>query len=433
MEGGGPTTTPAWCDTRSFAENPTLEEMRAAIKLVKGIIEMDRNDHVVFSYVIVADSTFPPLADAPDEATLRQYKLLRECRGIVFLKTGELISRRFQKFFNVGEHQETYYQNIDMSQPHVILEKLDGSMVSPYRIGGRLIFATKKGPSPVGNDAEAHCQKLLLDKSSGNIDYFSFLNTYLDLGYTATFEWCSRASPIILDYPQDKLTLIALRHIVTGAYMKHEEMAEIAARYNIPVVGVYKMTAPTFKEFMELVKHDKGLEGCVVRFDDGFMVKVKTMWYHDLNRGLHLLTKTKQNNEKYVWKVILDNKYDDMKGYISVDERDRLDRFANDLIKNLHITAEEIKKETEQAVAQIGSATDRKGFAEFVKTKPALMHPIYWKAWRGEEMVETVVEHVLKNLDRKMEDMRTLLARGIQFADYKRESFTAKRAFSEWH
>ena len=49
------------------------------------------------------------------------------------------------------------------------------------------------------------------------------------------------------------------------------------------------------------------------RFDDGLMMKIKTMWYHDLNRGLHMMTKTKQNNERFMWRTILDHKYDDMK------------------------------------------------------------------------------------------------------------------------
>jgi len=43
------------------------------------------------------------------------------------------------------------------------------------------------------------------------------------------------------------------------------------------------------------------------------MMKIKTMWYHDLNRGLHMMTKTKQNNERFMWRTILDHKYDDMK------------------------------------------------------------------------------------------------------------------------
>jgi hypothetical protein len=37
------------------------------------------------------------------------------------------------------------------------------------------------------------------------------------------------------------------------------------------------------------------------RFDDGDMFKIKTLWYHNLNRGLHMMTKTKTNNEKFMY------------------------------------------------------------------------------------------------------------------------------------
>jgi tRNA splicing ligase len=62
----------------------------------------------------------------------------------VFSKEGKVIARRYHKFFNINEIDETKVENIDTSQPFVILEKLDGSMVSPYISEGKLRFATKK-------------------------------------------------------------------------------------------------------------------------------------------------------------------------------------------------------------------------------------------------------------------------------------------------
>jgi hypothetical protein len=89
-----------------------------------------------------------------------------------------------------------------------------------------------------------------------------------------------------------------------------------------------RLHSPT--EFLEVIKNDRGLEGCVLRFidppppshanvspslfrtlthlwtmrdrfDDGDMFKIKTLWYHNLNRGLHMMTKTKTNNEKFMY------------------------------------------------------------------------------------------------------------------------------------
>ena len=58
------------------------------------------------------------------------WEIRRECRGIAFCtKTGEVLSRPYQKFFNIGEKPETQIDKINLYEPHVILEKLDGSMV----------------------------------------------------------------------------------------------------------------------------------------------------------------------------------------------------------------------------------------------------------------------------------------------------------------
>lgn len=202
-----------------------------------------QGDHVVFSYVMVTSTTFPDPALAPDASTRREWALRRECRGLVFAKaTGQLISRRllpsslamewshpsihpsimpymplsshdddddddmirhrYHKFFNVNEMKESQAANIDFSQPHVILEKLDGSMVgtptpipcapatrhlmdpfymfsAPYMVEGRLIFATKKGHSPVSDDVQKHVERV-----KASHDYFGFLHFWIHQGFT---------------------------------------------------------------------------------------------------------------------------------------------------------------------------------------------------------------------------------------------------------
>jgi RNA ligase len=53
--------------------------------------------------------------------------MVRECRGLIFnAETGEVISRRLHKFFNIGELPETQAEKVDITRPHIILEKMDG-------------------------------------------------------------------------------------------------------------------------------------------------------------------------------------------------------------------------------------------------------------------------------------------------------------------
>lgn len=117
---------------------------------------------MVVNYDFCFRATFPDPKRAPDAATARLLAVRRyikfdfyeycvlfelvgarvtvcprgtqhfsECRGIIFCeKTGQVLARRFHKFFNVNEQDETQAELIDLARPHFILEKADG-FVSP--------------------------------------------------------------------------------------------------------------------------------------------------------------------------------------------------------------------------------------------------------------------------------------------------------------
>lgn len=72
--------------------------------------------------------------------------------------------------------------------------------------------------------------------------------------------------------------------------------------------------ASSFDDFQKNSRYQNGLEGFVVRFEDGTMVKVKTWWYYNLARGLSV--ESNINSEKYLWKTILENKYDDVRQWL---------------------------------------------------------------------------------------------------------------------
>jgi RNA ligase len=78
------------------------------------------------------DTTFPRVISACDA-------IRRECRGLVFDKNGWILARRFHKFFNLNEREETLARNVDFSKPHSVLAKIDGSMISPVIINGEII------------------------------------------------------------------------------------------------------------------------------------------------------------------------------------------------------------------------------------------------------------------------------------------------------
>jgi len=68
---------------------------------------------------------------------------------------------------------ETVIENIDVTKPHVILKKMDGSMITPIPIRNHIRWGTKMGLTSVGFQAE---------------EFVSTRKEYLDLG-----EYCAEA------------------------------------------------------------------------------------------------------------------------------------------------------------------------------------------------------------------------------------------------
>jgi len=126
---------------------------------------------------------------------------------------------------------------------------------------------------------------------------------------TPIFEWCSPRNKLVLDYGKDILVLTGLRHNKTGNYVPHAEMVASAEIYGIPLTESYKGIITNLDDFMKEMQAKSGIEGFVIRFEDGTMYKVKTDWYFDRTK------KDKQefslNSERNIWKYILDQEIDD--------------------------------------------------------------------------------------------------------------------------
>lgn len=239
----------------------------------------------------------------------------RECRGIIFdTATGDIIRRPFHKFFNVNEREETQDHVVDLSRPHAILEKLDGSMIAPFIVNGQMIWGTKMGATDVAEPVD--------DFATLNEEYGIFARFTISRGYTPIFEWCSRKQRIVLDYKEDQLILTGIRDLTTGRYMSYDLMVAHAEAYRIPVVRFAFKTHNEMKDFVQHVRDLEDLEGFVVRFDDGHMLKLKCDWYVQIHRA-----KEKILQDRNIVELILDEKLDDVKAHLPQEDRDRLTVF----------------------------------------------------------------------------------------------------------
>lgn len=342
----------------SFPKIYNIDDVLPHIKDSPEFIVAEKDGYKVVNYVVATHDTFPSMivdddSDASESIGWfnHSYAVRRECRGLVFdSETGELINRRYHKFFNVNERDETHLEKIDWSKPHVILEKLDGSMVSPCRIINHLRWMTKMGITDTSMEAEAFVAK--------NPKYALFARQSFDNQITLIFEWCSNKNRIVLDYPEDRLVLTAMRYNFDGRYVPHEAMVQIAAIYDIPVVKAYDPTE-WFDEYgaviiTEYVRSQEGIEGVVVRFDDGHMVKIKADWYVRIHKVKSML-----GQERDVTALILNNELDDLLPILPQEDVARVEKFREKLEKELRNDARLLN----EMVQHYRITMDRKTFA----------------------------------------------------------------------
>ena len=346
----------------SFPRIYHIDDVLPAIQDSPEFIVAEKDGYKVVNYVVATHDTFPDVADG--FAAIR-----RECRGLVFDLEGKLINRRYHKFFNVNERDETAIHAIDWSRPHVILEKLDGSMVSPCYVNGHLRWMTKMGITDTSMEAEAFV--------ASRPDYTELAEYYLNAGYTPVFEWCSNKNRIVLDYPEDRLVLTAIREIHSGNYLLQDALEAIGSRYGIEVVKAYDVSSSKHpSHIIDMVRAAEDAEGVVVRFDDGHMVKIKSDWYVRIHKVKSLL-----GQERDVVSLILNNELDDILPVLPREDVERVEALRVDLGIDLHVASVELA----QDVIKFRSAMDRKTFAlEYASKMNAMWRGLVFQFWDKE-------------------------------------------------
>lgn len=258
----------------------------------------------------------------------------RECRGICFDNLGNIVSRPLHKFFNLNENPSVLYEAIKDKPIHAIYEKLDGSFIHTVNVFGRVDFKTK---SSFNSDACEIAKKFILD----NQNYFDFCDIIVAMGMTAVFELTSPSNRIVLNYPKTQLTLLHVRDNITGRYVLLDERDSVwglISAYKIPTV---KKFHKTLDQVIEECKSGQNIEGYVIQFEDGDMIKIKTKWYCDRHKIISLL------RERDIAELALEEKLDDVKSIlrelnIPVDEVEKIEARVKDYLNCYKIEVEKV-------------------------------------------------------------------------------------------
>ena len=333
---------------------PHIENISDVLPHLEGRQEFviaDKGLYTVIDYRYVMSDTF-------------DNDIRKECRGLKFCsRTGELLARPLHKFFNWGEKPETGLTMVDFSKPHVVMEKMDGSMIHPCVLssldpeGGlveEVVFMTRMGHTDVAKAAEALFMDAVVSEDEGfglrRRDVLYRLVS--DQRLMPIFEYVGPDNRIVEEYAEPRLVLLQVRDMDNGAYGGSLVRGIVAESLGVDL-------APTYDAFTEhddvLAVHDRttGGEGVVIKFDDGMFIKVKTDEYRRLHR-----IKDDVSREHDLAIVILDDKLDDALPLFDAATKIKVETFRDELMNGLSDAVNRIHK-----LLIAGEGVDQKTFA----------------------------------------------------------------------
>ena len=263
------------------------------------------------------------------------------CRGLVTNSDGHIIARPFKKFFNYEEHKPEDIPN----ENYVVYEKMDGSLGILFNYKNEWILATRGSFTSPQSIKGKQILDVKHDISSLRKD-----NTYL-------FEIIYPENRIVVDYKgEEKLVVLGVIHTETG-----EEIPDSSTFFmqeaGFELVTIYK----TWNEIFDLLKKDipNDKEGYVVKFKNGFRMKIKGDEY----KRLHKILTNISNRDifEYVKEgkpldEILDKVPDEFYNWVKETKENFEHQFK---------TIDKDYTRTYKTIIDINGITDKKSFANY--------------------------------------------------------------------
>jgi RNA ligase len=357
-----------------FPEIRTINDVLPHVEGREEFIVAERDFGTVINYAVAMADTFD--MTGPDDLG---GAIRRECRGLIFNKEGNIMSRPFHKFFNINEREETQSHVVDMSQPHVIMEKMDGSMIRPILVDGYLRLATKMGVTEVAMQAESWL-------AAQGPALKEWLRQCVEDSVTPIFEWVSPFNQIVLAYEEADLVYLGSRDNASGVYF-FDEYAPFTK------VTRYGSVEGNITDYIAQQRGAEGREGDIIRFADGHMVKVKNDWYVRIHKTIDRIL-----FDRNIISLILSEEVDDVIPMLPKVQAER--------VRDVESRFWTAFKQTENRLyglriaAQQTYEDDRKSIAtKFVPTlEDKQMVPLLFRVLDGYNVRDVLMAHVEKQL-----------------------------------
>jgi RNA ligase len=307
-----------------------------------------------------------------------------QCRGLVTNSKGDIVARPFKKFFNYEEHKPEEIPNED----YVVYEKMDGSLGilfyyeevlsderryniwfnNNYETGMERFFDPNNLPDYDNSYYEptpkTKGEWVLATRGSFTSPQAIKGKEILDAKYdisslrkdnTYLFEIIYPENRIVVDYgAEEKLVVLGVIHTETGDELPDSSIF-FMQEGGFEIVTTYKTWGEGYDLLKEEISNDR--EGYVIRFKNGFRMKIKGEEYKRLHKILTGIS------SRDIWGLLKDHKsFDEIIKDVPDEFYGWVDKTSEDLIKQY----ENIEKKSLTDFATIiksSNIEDRKSFA----------------------------------------------------------------------
>lgn len=222
-----------------------------------------------------------------------------------------ILAYPMKRFFNHGQGSAA---EINWSDPKLaVLEKLDGTLCIVYHdpFTDKWCMATRSVPeADLLMDNGIYTFRTLFEKALEETTGYGFegFKWFLDKHHTYCFELTTRYNRIVVDYPNNGVTLLAVRNLVTLGELNFDHPVIDALPKKLPLVQAH-----TYTSVQDLVDWVSSLnpmehEGVVVRDGQFNRIKVKNAAYVAYNKVRDALATSPRN----MVELILTEKDDDV-------------------------------------------------------------------------------------------------------------------------
>lgn len=303
------------------------------------------NDYIEKGLVVKNDHPTLPLSIYNYSRTT-QYEgkwdnITKSCRGLILDREGNVVAKSFDKFFNLEEHNPEEIPNEEFE----VYEKLDGSLGILFWYQGKWILASK---GSFISDQAIKGKNIL--NSKYNVEP-------IPKGYTTLVEIIYPENRIVCSYGNDEvLVVLSMVSNASGKELDYDSLLKINEETGLPVIKKYD-GIQDYKTLKTLISKDR--EGYVVRFRNGFRIKIKGDEYVRLHRIL-----TGFSNVD-IWEYLKDKK--DLSELLD-KVPDEFDVWVRNTVNELNSQFNGIEKEYQwifKVTKRVEGIEDRKIFAEY--------------------------------------------------------------------